>query len=104
MDTKSKSKIQQIFSGQSIVRQLSNGLTVTVGKLSLHDFEIREVLGECRKGHIFRAVWVDEQVALKTCDLYKNPEYEDEMLTEVIVYEALKTLQGVCIPRFKAAG
>ncbi|KAG9064935.1 hypothetical protein KI688_003197 [Linnemannia hyalina] len=102
--TRSKSKIQQIFRGQSIVRQLPNGLTVTVGKLYLHEFEIQEVLGEGRNGRVFRAMWGDEQVALKTCDLYKNPEYEDEMLTEVAVYEALKVLQGVCIPHIKTAG
>ncbi|KAG0345452.1 hypothetical protein BG004_003689 [Podila humilis] len=34
----------------------------------------------------------------------KHPEYEEEMLTEVAVYEALKELQGTCIPRVKAAG
>ncbi|KAG0364204.1 hypothetical protein BGX24_004743, partial [Mortierella sp. AD032] len=102
--TRSKSKIQQIFRGQSIVRQLPNGLTVAVGKLYLHEFEIQEVLGEGRNGRVFRAMWGDEQVALKTCDLYKNPEHEDEMLMEVAVYEALKVLQDVCIPHIKAAG
>ncbi|KAF9199712.1 hypothetical protein BGZ59_003739, partial [Podila verticillata] len=45
-----------------------------------------------------------EPVALKICDLYKNPEYEDEILSEVAAYKALAVLQGVCIPRFKTAG
>ncbi|KAF9536435.1 hypothetical protein EC957_010987 [Mortierella hygrophila] len=102
--TRSKSKIRQILRGQSRLRQLPNGLTVAVGKLYLHEFEIQEVLGEGRNGRVSRAMWGDEQVALKTCDLYKNPEYEDEMLTEVAVYEVLKVLQGVCIPHIKAAG
>ncbi|KAI9241659.1 MAG: hypothetical protein BYD32DRAFT_405221 [Podila humilis] len=96
--TRSKSKIQQIF------RQLSSGFTVAVGKLSLQEFEIQELLGEGRTGRVFRAMWQGEPVALKVCDLYKNPEYEDEILTEVAAYKALEALQGVCIPRFKTAG
>ena len=43
-------------------------------------------------------------MALKICDLYKNPEYEEEILSEVAAYKALEVLQGVCIPHFKIAG
>lgn len=43
-------------------------------------------------------------MALKICDLYKNPEYEDDILTDVAGYASLEALQGVCIPRFKIAG
>ncbi|KAI9241668.1 MAG: hypothetical protein BYD32DRAFT_405255 [Podila humilis] len=96
--TRSRNNIQQIF------RQLSSGFTVSVGKLSLQEFEIQELLGEGRTGRVFRAMWQGEPVALKICDLYKNPEYEDEILTEVAAYKALAVLQGVCIPRFKIAG
>lgn len=70
--------------------QLSSGFTVAVGKLNLDEFEIQEPLGEGRTGRVFHAVWQGEPVALKICDLYKNPEYEDEILTEVAAYEALE--------------
>ncbi|KAI9241658.1 MAG: kinase-like domain-containing protein [Podila humilis] len=96
--TRSRNKMQQIF------RQLPSGFTVSVGKLGLQEFEIQELLGEGRTGRVFRAMWQGEPVALKICDLYKNPEYEDEILTEVAAYKALEALQGVCIPRFKTAG
>ena len=43
-------------------------------------------------------------MAVKICDLYKQPQYEEEVLTEVAVYNTLKALQGYCIPRFKLAG
>ena len=53
---------------------------------------------------MFRTRWRGETVAAKICDLYQHPEYEEEVLTEVAVYDALKALQGVCIPHFKLAG
>ncbi|KAK3826776.1 MAG: hypothetical protein J3R72DRAFT_479302 [Linnemannia gamsii] len=31
----------------------------------------------------------------KVCDLYKNLEYKDEILSEMVVYKALEVLQGV---------
>ncbi|KAI8600148.1 kinase-like domain-containing protein [Dissophora ornata] len=96
--TRSRNKVQQIF------RKLPNGFTVSVGKLSLHEFDIQELLGEGRTGRVFRATWKGESVALKVCDLYKHPEYEDEILSEVAAYKALEDLQGVCIPHFKIAG
>jgi serine/threonine protein kinase len=43
-------------------------------------------------------------VALKVCDLYKSPELEDEILSEVAAYKVLESLQGLCIPKFKGAG
>lgn len=41
---------------------------------------------------------------MKVCDLYKHPDYEKEVLTEVAVYNALKAFQGLCIPRLNVAG
>jgi tRNA A-37 threonylcarbamoyl transferase component Bud32 len=43
-------------------------------------------------------------VALKTCDVWQHPTYEEELLNEIKVYHALKDLQGDCIPRLKGAG
>ncbi|KAG0277030.1 hypothetical protein BGZ95_006653 [Linnemannia exigua] len=96
--TRSRNKIQQIF------RQLPSGFTVSVGELNLREFEIQELLGQGRTGRVFQAKWQGDPVALKVCDLYKNPEFEDEILSELATYRALMILQGVYIPRLKAAG
>ncbi|KAG0038649.1 hypothetical protein BGZ83_003028 [Gryganskiella cystojenkinii] len=96
--TRSRNKIQQIF------RQLPSGFDVSVGKLNLQEFEVQELLGEGRTGRVFRASWKGEPVALKVCDLYKDSQYEDDILSEVGAYKALEVLQGVCIPHFKTAG
>jgi len=93
-----KAKLKNTF------RQMPDGSTVAVGMLNLHEFKIEEVLGEGRTGRVFRATWQGEPVALKVCDLYKDPNYEDDMLTEVATYKTLDDLQGVCVPRFKIAG
>ena len=91
-------------SPQLSTKQLSSGFTVAVGKLYLQEFEHREYLGEGRTGCVFQATWKGKRVALKICDLHKDPKFEDEILTEVAVYKALESLQGVCIPRLKVAG
>ena len=67
-------------------------------------FSTVSVLGEGRTGTVFKAILHGEMVALKICDLWKHPDYEEELLNEVEVYHALKDLQGNCIPRFKGAG
>ena len=43
-------------------------------------------------------------MAVKICDLYKQPQYEEEVLTEVAVYNTLKAIQRHCIPQFMFAG
>jgi len=87
-----------------ITRQLSTGFSVTVGEVYLPEFECQDILGEGRSGKKFRADWRGETVAVKICDLYQHPEYEEEILTEVAVYDTLRDLQGLCIPHFKLAG
>ncbi|GJJ78401.1 hypothetical protein EMPS_10760 [Entomortierella parvispora] len=72
--------------------------------VDLGEFQLQEILGSGRSGRVFRALWQDQPVALKVCDLYKHPDYEDEMLTEVTVYQVLESLQGVYIPRLLFAG
>ncbi|CAG8659745.1 17352_t:CDS:2, partial [Funneliformis caledonium] len=67
-------------------------------------FRVFNVLGTCRTGTVFKAILHGELVALKICDLWQHPDYEKELLNEVEVYNALKDLQGDCVPRFKGAG
>ena len=64
----------------------------------------RDILGEERSGTVFQADWRGQTVAVKICDLHKQPQNEEEVLTEVAVYNTLKTLQGHCIPQLKIAG
>ncbi|GJJ78399.1 hypothetical protein EMPS_10758 [Entomortierella parvispora] len=73
-------------------------------QVDLGEFELQEVIGEGRSGRVFRAFWRDKPVALKICDLYKNPKYEEEILTEVAVYQALESLQGIYVPRLRIVG
>ncbi|CAG8647187.1 11077_t:CDS:2, partial [Paraglomus occultum] len=67
-------------------------------------FRVLNVLGMGCTGTVFKAILHGEQVALKICDLWQHPDYEKELLNEVEVYNALKDLQGDCVPRFKGAG
>jgi len=90
--------------GRVITRRLSTGFSVTIGEAYLPEFECQDLLGEGRTGRVFRAGWRGEIVAVKICDLYQHPDYEEEVLTEVAAYDALKALQGLCIPHFKLAG
>ncbi|KAF9991340.1 hypothetical protein BGZ79_004650, partial [Entomortierella chlamydospora] len=71
------------------------------GFLSKSKIKIKQMLRPRRRN---TNAAVRETVALKTCDLYKNPEFKNGMLREVALYKALKNLQGVCIPHFKVAG
>jgi tRNA A-37 threonylcarbamoyl transferase component Bud32 len=67
-------------------------------------FRVVDILGYGRSGTVFKAILHGETVALKICDLWQHPDYEEELLNEVKVYYALKDLQGCCIPRLKSAG
>ncbi|CAG8557553.1 4427_t:CDS:2 [Paraglomus brasilianum] len=67
-------------------------------------FRVLNILGKGHTGTVFKAILHGEMVALKICDLWQHPDYEKELLNEVKVYNALKDLQGDCIPRFKGAG
>lgn len=87
-----------------VTRQLSSGFSITIGDVSFSEFKCRDLLGEGRTGKVFRAEWHGEMVAVKLCDLYQHPDFEEEVLTEVAVYNALKPLQGLCIPHLKLAG
>ena len=67
-------------------------------------FHTISVLGGGRSGTVFEALFRGEKAALKLCDLWQNPEYEEEMLTEVKTYRSLEQLQGRTIPKLKGAG
>ena len=67
-------------------------------------FKVVGVLGYGRSGTVFEAVLRGEKVAFKLCDIWQNPEYEEEMLTEVKTYMSLEQLQGRTVPKLKGAG
>ena len=72
--------------------------------INLDHFLRRSFLGCGWTGTVFRAELDNEEVAIKIVDLSQHPEYEDEILTEVVTYDTLKELQGNCIPKLKVAG
>ncbi|KAG0344965.1 hypothetical protein BGZ54_005700, partial [Gamsiella multidivaricata] len=84
--------------------QNRGAFSLAIEDMDLHEFKFQDLLGEGRSGRVFRADWRGESVAIKICDLYQHPEYEEEMLTEVAAYKALEGLQGDSIPRFKIGG
>ncbi|KAF9344916.1 hypothetical protein BGX26_003759 [Mortierella sp. AD094] len=90
--------------GRVMTRQLSTGFSVIIGEVYRSEFEFQDLLGEGRSGMVFRTHWRGDTVAVKICDLYHHPDYEEEVLTEVAVYNTLKDLQGHCIPQLKLAG
>jgi tRNA A-37 threonylcarbamoyl transferase component Bud32 len=52
----------------------------------------------------FRAVWEGEDVIVKKCDIWKQPEVADEILHEAYVYSSLKEIQGRFIPTMMLEG
>ena len=78
--------------------------TIEVGPLDIYEFQLMNYLGRGRSGTVFRTYWRGEEVALKLCDIAQQPEYEEELMAEVEVYNNLKELQGRCIPRLVTAG
>ncbi|KAK3805495.1 MAG: hypothetical protein J3Q66DRAFT_422723 [Benniella sp.] len=80
---------------------LPTGFTVSVGDVYLPEFKWQGHLGSCRTGNVVKAEWRGEVVAAKVCDLHQPPELEEEVLTEVAVYETLNSLQSICIPQVR---
>ena len=70
----------------------------------MREFQVINALGTGRSGTVFKALWHGKEVALKLCDIAHNPEYEQELLTEIQVYNQLQDLQGWYIPRLLMAG
>ena len=68
------------------------------------EFQVINSLGIGRSGTVFKALWHGKEVALKLCDIEHNPEYKQELLTEIKVYNQLQDLQGWYIPRLIMAG
>ncbi|KAF9345759.1 hypothetical protein BGX34_004507 [Mortierella sp. NVP85] len=52
----------------------------------------------------FRAKWEGNDVVVKKCDLYKQPEVAQEILREAYIYSSLKELQGRYIPTVMLEG
>ncbi|KAK3805481.1 MAG: hypothetical protein J3Q66DRAFT_393293 [Benniella sp.] len=71
---------------------------------SFSDFSIQDVLGQGRSGKVYRARWGDEDIAVKICDLNKNPSCEDDLRNELDTYHVLRHLQGTYVPRLKFSG
>ncbi|KAF9976083.1 hypothetical protein BGZ65_007980, partial [Modicella reniformis] len=95
------------FGKQNIIHQpviLPTGFTISVGDVHLPEFKWQGLLGSGRTGSVFKAEWRGEMVAAKICDLNQHPELEEEVLTEVAVYETLNSLQSICIPQLLCAG
>ena len=75
-----------------------------MGPLNVEEFQVINSLGIGRSGTVFKALWHGKEVALKLCDIEHNPENEQELLTEIKVYNQLQDLQGWYIPRLIMAG
>ncbi|KAK3819963.1 MAG: hypothetical protein J3Q66DRAFT_386968 [Benniella sp.] len=87
-----------------VLRGLSTGLDVTVGDIDLADFDFQGLLGEGRTGRVFKALWHQQVVAAKICDLFRHPEFLEDVLSELAVYNTLSSLQGSSIPQLLCAG
>ena len=72
--------------------------------LNFFDWGSYQILGTARSGTVFRAVLNRKMVALKLCDLWQNPQIEAKLTNEVCVYNSLRSLQGIFIPKLRAAG
>ena len=58
------------------------------------EFERINVPGRRHSSVTFKAYWCGEIVALKVSDVAQEPELEQELLAEVIVYNKLKKLES----------
>ena len=72
--------------------------------LDYFSLDRQEVLGHGRTGWVMKACWQGEEVAVKVCDTWKQPDIEKELLNEVKIYNVLEDIQGLYIPRLKTAG
>jgi serine/threonine protein kinase len=65
---------------------------------------VTELLGDGRCGTVFDGTLRGERVAIKLTDLWHDPQYHMEMLSEARVYLKLGKLQGHGIPKLKGVG
>jgi predicted Ser/Thr protein kinase len=68
------------------------------------DIDRIKYIGDGSSGKVFKDFYHGIEVALKICDIYNNPQGLDQILHEVIVYNHLRDLQGVLIPRLIFSG
>ena len=73
-------------------------------RITIPAFENMELISQGEGARTFRASWKNMDVAVKKADLWKQRVIVHDLEHEEEVYLALKTLQGHCIPRMKAAG
>jgi len=79
-------------------------LSSDLDQLDLRKIRLEEFLGAGITGSVFSGKLDGENVAVKICDISKNPKLEADMLNEVGMYNVLKKLQGDCIPKLVAFG
>jgi len=77
----------------------------TSNVLSVNDLEMGEFIGVYRSGSARRASLPKGNAGvLKLADISKNPELEDELSQEALIYDRLQDLQGKSIPNLLGHG
>ncbi|KAF8942342.1 hypothetical protein BGZ47_006567, partial [Haplosporangium gracile] len=51
----------------------------------------------------YKSSWQGFEVAMEKCDIWNERPVMEELRHEAIVYQALRSLQGLCIPRLRIA-
>jgi predicted Ser/Thr protein kinase len=65
---------------------------------------LHQIIGHGQTGGVYEYIHNGESLAIKVCDIYNNREPYRNLRNEIGIYEHLKPLQGILIPRVRFHG
>ena len=67
-------------------------------------FDCLELISHDEHAQTYKSLWQGCEVVVKKCDIWNERPVMEELRHEAMVYQVLRSLQGLCIPRLRIAG
>ncbi|KAG0277820.1 hypothetical protein BGZ97_009831, partial [Linnemannia gamsii] len=67
-------------------------------------FDCLELISHDERAQTYKSSWQGCEVVVKKCDIWNERPVMEELRHEAMIYQVLRSLQGLCIPRLRIAG
>ncbi|KAG0292197.1 hypothetical protein BGZ96_004431 [Linnemannia gamsii] len=87
-----------------LTRRRTRSQSRNITRVIVPTFDCLEVISHDEHAQTYKSSWHGAEVIVKKCDIWNERQVMDELRHEALVYQALRSIQGLCIPRLRIAG